>query len=936
MRGIDYKSLQLSFLEKELKANILKRKNIMEPFEVIVSNKNVAQSFKSYFVLEDSSILMNVKFYTFSEFVNKIIKEKGYKVIPSDIYKLLILKHIKNFKDDEIIKNYIKEDSKDYASKLYDITDVLYNIFKSYENDLFNPTGFEKDLYQEVICEAMTLGYIDIKTALDKLDFDSDKEISVYGFIKLSNIEEAILNKYRGNVNYYMLERTDSKLNDIEVVKAISMKREVEVLHTNICKRLRDGAMYSDILVLAPNMASYEPVVLQVFNQDNKEFVNVECNFLSNGSKKSALYEALVVLYRAIKNDYIFTRYDFSSLIENDIIKNKFLISKDLTKTMIDTMIDLNVYNDYDFIYLKNRIILSKVSDMHSEEYSKVLVDKKIYLPYESISLDNDSILTFVNLIDVILNFIKTFKNINVVNKDNIYEILQVLDSLFNQESDDNILYKKLRFFIYNVILVNVEMPLNTFLLFMLSYVNDATSLRRKRVGIVFRDFNKDYITRAKYIYFLGLSANNFPTIPGTLELDYRKDNNKKELEDIKNTFYIQLQNANEVRLSYTYKNLKTDEEFFSSPLLNEIIDEYNLKTSEIKLKDSLDWGDLFSRTRFRNKDFKASGVLKTIPQIDNKRVQTLTYKAKDFSEFLTEPFSAKAKLVFNRSDETLKELSEEYMPFEPSPIQKASILEDLTVERIKRIKNGNDSTDYSSFKESYLLNRTIPNLTSDWFDESFEKLNKNSIEIVDYIKQNVSDIKSVKIFPTDYDKDYVTLDFDLDKWNLVANKKVIVCDSGDNLKLFELKKIKQQEQEKNNDYMLLYVTSLIYVILMNKKYNITLYKKNNKNYDMDVLEAKDILNKIYGLLQNKYEGHNIGSRAFVMQAKDPDNLYEYLNTNFSSSYGAWGYFDDKKMFPIFESENLGYQDDTFLQNYKESKNIMTKLVKFLNEKVEE
>ena len=77
MRGIDYKSLQLSFLEKELKANILKRKNIMEPFEVIVSNKNVAQSFKSYFVLEDSSILMNVKFYTFSEFVNKIIIKKG-------------------------------------------------------------------------------------------------------------------------------------------------------------------------------------------------------------------------------------------------------------------------------------------------------------------------------------------------------------------------------------------------------------------------------------------------------------------------------------------------------------------------------------------------------------------------------------------------------------------------------------------------------------------------------------------------------------------------------------------------------------------------------------------------------------------------------------------------------------------------------------------
>ena len=156
---IEINKATLTELGHELIKFIKCRTNIFETINIVVPNSKTEQWFKSYWLKTQNDILMNVKFETIDDAMLKLIANKAqFKLLNKDRIKLLVIKNLLNKKEvldlPSNIYSYIDESKDNSAIRLYDLATKLTDLFIEYENDQFEITGWQKELYEYVLMEA--------------------------------------------------------------------------------------------------------------------------------------------------------------------------------------------------------------------------------------------------------------------------------------------------------------------------------------------------------------------------------------------------------------------------------------------------------------------------------------------------------------------------------------------------------------------------------------------------------------------------------------------------------------------------------------------------------------------------------------------------------------------------------------------------------------
>ena len=172
------KSPLISRLGDKLIDSILCRKNEFDTITVVFPSSKTEQWFKTYWLKNRSEILMNVKFLNIDEaLLSLILTKEEYKLIKRQDLKSLIIKHLAS-KNNDIdypldIKDYLynKEGEVD-SIRVYDLANELSKLFFNYEEDQVVIVGWEKQIYDHVLENAIEHGFATLDYVYkNKIDF---------------------------------------------------------------------------------------------------------------------------------------------------------------------------------------------------------------------------------------------------------------------------------------------------------------------------------------------------------------------------------------------------------------------------------------------------------------------------------------------------------------------------------------------------------------------------------------------------------------------------------------------------------------------------------------------------------------------------------------------------------------------------------------------
>lgn len=928
-------------LLKENKNNFFDTKIIVFPSIV------VEQWFKSYFLkTQGENVLMNVEYKTIKDILPLLCKKKNFKLISHSDLKQIIISILLS-DDKNIIPQNIKNYYIDSDIKLNDLSTSLSSLYIDYfSNDYENLNNFDKsyqkDLYDEIIskCENYNFGTIE-KPISNKNDCSN---IYLFGFTKFDKVYQRLISE-NGTLNVLQCDININNDIEYEIRKAPSMLREIENVHSQICKLLILGEKPSDIVVIAPNINNYSNDIERVFHQDNINYPSIPYTLRKTLDNDNDVILILKKLFEIANKGY-FTRLDFYNIISNKIILENYNIDEENLKSLFDSIINLNIYRDRlssnDWEYFKKRLILSKISSSNFSNCEIILKDG-IYLPYNNIAFDDELIYKISNIIDNIFEFVDLYKNEKYINKDLLNNLKINFDKWFVSSIgyEVNQQYKKIISFINKINLINNEkMSLNLFFynLFddcLIKSVQNSNAFKDK---ITFVDYDKNIIVSAKYIFLLGASSNQIPRIKNKSELDLRNINEDNDdyliFENIYNNTLKKLY------ISYVYKDLSTDEEFYLSPIIESLNNKKNKYLNNefkiIPLDETRDYDELFTLKEFSSKKY-FYGLLGTTnenlnvepKQILNSNVFFESLYSTSLSNYLSEPLMWKLNYSFNKDDDNQEELENEFEPFNLDKLSESILFSKIMLQKL----NGNYDSElvYNRLKMEHFLNTV---------DEFFDKSFFNNVEKkADYIKEIIDGKFSSNYYLLNQFS--ISLAYNNLQYSLTSKGNIVVSIIGNQRTYFELKY--NNKVPTKTKFLNIYIVSLMDVINSceeNKMYHIILSKGNgdegdsllkdffNWSYDITVNQAKEILNKIHSSMCDFDNNFAIPIDKINTLIK-ADSFDKYVSCLFDYNSGAWRYFKSRD---IVQKENdLGFNIDNYdLNSLIEMVNKHLELIAFL------
>lgn len=902
---------------KELAKIIEDREDLFIPINVLVESESVANYFKSYFARSSKNVLMNVNFYTFNELIYiTCLKGKNKSLLDELNYKLLILSFLK---DNSCFETYLDKNSKDYSNKLYDLTCSLYSLFKSYDESLSKLEDNYLNIYLNVLDNARKNNMYTLKELILNNDYNSLGTIYTFGLVNNKNIVEKFLTQYK-DVCRLDLCLKDISNKEVEFVGAPSKKREIEYVHSKISKLLlEENNKYGDFCVISPNINDYLSEIKQVFNQDNINYPYIPFNIKTKESTNSELYEFLKLMFDIISNKTI-TRKDFSEILNLDFVLNKFNIDSNTKDYIIKIVINNNIYENKDFIDLKNRIILSKFLDYSDKENDMVTIENISYLSYDSIELSDETIVIYSKLINSINKFIDNF-NITSVDKDNI-DILNETIKLFVEPNNKE--YLKLNRFFSLIKYYDLTLDYSIFVCFVLDLIKYSSSNSfNTNLGVNFVSFNKNVVLDYKYVFFIGLSSVDFPHLDMQTEFDKRDNILSQSFEENRKAFILTYLNCTKFYASYVCENLKTAEEYFPSTLLEEIEPFYkiikNKKISKLPLDETRDWAELFTNSEFANKMYNQNLMVEKKEDIvsfksiddENKNI-----KFKDIVNYLKEPLSYKANKVFPYNSSLFDDLNEEFQPFNAKKLDLISMFYETCVFVLENNIEESDNDIKMSFYNRYKLEKKVEVLSE---EISLEEYNNIWVNVFKY-KNFVCGLGKYSII----DPFSINLSYEEQNFKISTNKKYLKVINDSITYYLEIKDLSKDVSEK--EFIAPYVISLLDTLKESsgEEKEIVLNLNNDKkvkNYTLSSLEAKEILNEIYFEMKDFDNIYFLPVRYLTDNV--PDNFYDFIN----SAKQDLIYFKDNKMFN-FETD-LGYKDDNYLEKLNENISKLISMVKY-------
>ena len=368
---------KLDELAKKLYEDINNDDDIFNTTLIIVPSNKIGSYLKSYFLKDnkDSSILMNVKIQTLRNTIIELFD--NIEIADRTIIRSLIIQYLSNNKISAL--NDYFSNSKTKSTNIYSVADKLSSAFQNYDDNLIDVNDFkddnlyEKDIYNFVI-EKLKSNNLFTLSMINNDNLTERVDAYLFGFVKYTKLEESLINKYLNVISKYDLKINTLDKNIIKskitnIIKAPSKTREIEALHSDICRRLAEDSScsFNDFLVISNNIADYNVEINRVFNQNNEGYPFIPFYIGGSNPISNETNYILNLLFKIGNNKY-FTRKDFIDILDNWITKKINDLADEDVLIIKRSIIDLYVYRQKeDWEYLIKRLELSKICDINDE-----------------------------------------------------------------------------------------------------------------------------------------------------------------------------------------------------------------------------------------------------------------------------------------------------------------------------------------------------------------------------------------------------------------------------------------------------------------------------------------------------------------------------------------------------------------------------------------
>lgn len=785
--------------------------------------------------------------------------------------------------------------------------------------------------------------------------YNRDEKNGIQPDTLLHNVQWAIANRKNKFIEDSLLKSENNFINDLSlrVTSAPNKIREVEVLHTHICKLLNGSATpdnkpakVSDILVVSPSIDEYRTAIHQVFDQTSEDF-HIPFSIVDSAAKDSLVAKALTTLF-AIRDSGVLSRPDFFSLVKNPVVQNARNISPEEVSNWESWVVNTNTYRDRyisegdsvsrkgAWILAAKRLLLSKLS---YETY--VQENDESISPYNDISSsDNNSLCRFVDCIESLEKWIdkdswKAEHNATGVTAEGISSIYDFLDSWLSMSNPpkglggEAIIYQEVVKAKDNLdyqFAIGDQIPWKIFAQTLLFAAKGSEySCGNLFInGITFMKFAPNRTIPIKYLFFIGADAKSFPGTNSTSTLDLRKSVRPWPGDDsivAKNryAFLCQFMSTQEgFFISYVNKNLQKDEDIYPSSVVNDIrsfIRDAASGTSEniwpdssISLDEKRPQEDLFTKREQRNK--KALQIFGQNPEVkefkiegkssaEEKSVRLTSYQMKSF---LSDPFIYHVEKITYVEENEEDPAKTEFEPTSSTLLQTSILRNKITALNIG-IKEDKLISSIEELKQYAKDCGMIP--PGAFGDLAWENTENDSRGFTQSMK-TLYEEKGFSIAPMQFEAL-------IDQWSLSCSVRFTAK------KEDEIHFIQLSSSQNKGKALGIYVSALAYLCLLQDQSEsipriiLDIVGKTNRNgvkissFAMTTTpdEARIRLTSIYERMQTF--NHVV---PFELMDQEIPSFRDYINKFYDPNNSPWKNFTGAKLFDI--EKVCGYTNETF------------------------
>ena len=505
-----------------------------------------------------------------------------------------------------------------------DTTDAEIDDIPEYNDN--NPQGEENEL----LVNWGRSGRDNIKLWCQASNYDFD--------FKGSENEDIPQDTLLHKVQYAIAHRMDAEGIDEDALKDGSLTvtaaptkiREIENLHTQICKLLQKGARVEDILVVSPCLDDYRTAISVVFDQtpakvktrEEKGYLHIPFAIVDSPAKNSLTENALSSLFSILDQKTI-TRPNFFNLIRNPVVQAARGIQDDEVDAWQEWITETNTFrvrdNEDDWLKMVNRLLLAQMTSNDAP------FDNAILRPYSNMASSNKaSLCRFVDCIKSIEEWIDFGKSDSISDLEKLSEQLnnwigmqKIPDSL----KSETIVYRRVFdsiALLYCQISAGLSQISKSIVKQTLLLAAQGTEYSCGNIfvnGITFMKFVPNRTLPIKHLFFIGADAVSFPGAKQHNTLDLRKSctpwpGDESPVTKNRYAFLCQFMSASEgFYLSYVNRDIKKDAELYPSSVINDLhkfIEKQGAapkwKEIQISLDEKRDYEDLWTLKSLRNK----------------------------------------------------------------------------------------------------------------------------------------------------------------------------------------------------------------------------------------------------------------------------------------------------------------------------------------------
>lgn len=766
----------------------------------------------------------------------------------------------------------------------------------------------------------------------------------------------------------FIANKNDGKylMNDpsLSVTGAPSRLREIEALHSRICKLLLDkskAVRLNDIIVMAPDIESYRPAIYEVFDQtppDDKKNLRIPFTIVGTESFDSLTSRALHGLFE-IQRKGSLTRPAFFELVRNPIVQSVRGISPDFVDSWENWIDEMHIYRNraekpHDWTDGVRRMLAARFSACRVG-----LDENHSYEPFADLnSGDAESLCAFARCIQDLQFWIEMRKPTGdaaqetTVNEEMLTQIMEIIRSWIALPEVPKGMGSE--YIICQRIAESAELLESMFRTGKSALTWECVSQTLESAasngelpggrlfarGITFMQFHAARIVPVKYLFFIGADAMKFPGTGEARSLDLRQctmrwPGDTQPADRNRYGFLCQLMCTSEqFHISYVNCDLQKDKTFYPSSPIHDIRDmlcnaigkqhdrDNVWPVIEIPLDEKRDWSALFTPRAFRNK----AAYLRMIEKASEQNPDTIQ-KESDTNEgtnnskprervslyeirkFLIDPFQWYIAQILSDDEEDTTDV--EFEPITLDHLQSSGALKSC----VKHIlEKGNDSKE--AFFESY----------HDFFpDGEFGEIEKNKLW------DNASAIaKNIPCDPKDIQFDDVcTVEISPKEgktWTLQGKREWHSKTDEHSLSVYHVV-VKEKKDIKN--FVPLYVTALSLLAENQDNQDITvsmqiicISKICKKEFTIKPETARTILQCIYESMGQ--EPHRCIPVEWIEKPEDHNTFTKYKDGLSFGEHSPWQYFSKKDLFDL--EKDVGFSKAHFTEEWIEATEAQKKL----------